>query len=80
MDARTEKFEQMCRDCGCDFKGIQSNFGIKGLPELVLFDNAYHSTLALPVELCTPAAMARKLAASEQSQWRQQCLQNGGQQ
>jgi hypothetical protein len=53
----------LCKQAGVQFAGIQSGFNVA--PDLVLFNNAHGSTLALPVEGITVGAIIKRVLESE---------------
>jgi hypothetical protein len=56
----------LCREAGVRYRGIQKGFGV--LPDQILFDNSYRSTLCIPVPGATVDKI-HELAAASNSVW-----------
>lgn len=56
----------LCRQAAVRFAGIQKGFEV--LPDQILFDNSFKSTLCLPIPGCTVEKIRAAVAASD-AQW-----------
>jgi len=56
----------LCRDAGVPYAGIQKGFSV--LPDQILFDNAYGSTLCMPIPGCT-VEMIRAMVDESNAKW-----------